>query len=131
MQRWRHSLTTVPAPSWSTTPPTPAAPCSLTTTCGPSSPWLTSTKGTNRHRHRRARIVFTETPARRHSPVPASLNSPLRYKLLIISDEIYGTMTFTGHIFTPIAALTTTVPVISVGGYVWPGGGKAVGKFIG
>lgn len=36
----------------------------------------------------------------------------LRYKLLIISDEIYGTMTFTGYEFTPIAALTTTVPVL-------------------
>eukprot|EP00618_Florenciella_parvula_P036621 CAMPEP_0119494578 /NCGR_PEP_ID=MMETSP1344-20130328/18478_1 /TAXON_ID=236787 /ORGANISM="Florenciella parvula, Strain CCMP2471" /LENGTH=335 /DNA_ID=CAMNT_0007530085 /DNA_START=18 /DNA_END=1022 /DNA_ORIENTATION=+ len=39
-----------------------------------------------------------------------------KYKLLIISDEIYGTMTFTGHEFTPIAALTTTVPVLAVGG---------------
>jgi aspartate/methionine/tyrosine aminotransferase len=37
-----------------------------------------------------------------------------KHKLVIISDEIYGNMTFSGCPFTPIAALCTEVPCISV-----------------
>ncbi|KAK9688071.1 hypothetical protein K7432_014536 [Basidiobolus ranarum] len=47
------------------------------------------------------------------------------YHLPLISDEIYGDMVFTGHKFTPIAALTDSVPVLTVGGlakrYLVPG----------
>jgi len=39
-----------------------------------------------------------------------------KYKVPIIADEIYGNMTFPGSQFTPIASLTTTVPVLAVGG---------------
>lgn len=46
-------------------------------------------------------------------------------KLPIISDEIYGDMTFGANLFYPLAALTKTVPVIAVGGlakhYLIPG----------
>lgn len=48
-----------------------------------------------------------------------------RHRLPIVTDEIYGSMTFNGHPFTPIATLTDTVPVLSVGGmakmFVVPG----------
>ncbi|TYZ61271.1 hypothetical protein PybrP1_009572 [[Pythium] brassicae (nom. inval.)] len=37
-------------------------------------------------------------------------------KIPIISDEIYGDMVFGANHFYPLAALTTTVPVIAVGG---------------
>ncbi|ORX92331.1 tyrosine aminotransferase [Basidiobolus meristosporus CBS 931.73] len=47
------------------------------------------------------------------------------HRLPIISDEIYGDMVFSGYSFTPIASLTNSVPVISVGGlakrYLVPG----------
>ena len=39
-----------------------------------------------------------------------------RHKLPIISDEIYAHMCFTGSTFYPIASLTSTVPVLSIGG---------------
>jgi tyrosine aminotransferase len=39
-----------------------------------------------------------------------------RHRIPIIADEIYGNMTFTGHTFHPLASLTDTVPVLSVGG---------------
>jgi tyrosine aminotransferase len=39
-----------------------------------------------------------------------------RHRLPVIADEIYGKMTFTGHVFYPMASLTTTVPVLAVGG---------------
>jgi tyrosine aminotransferase len=46
-------------------------------------------------------------------------------KIPIIADEIYGNMTFPGSTFTPIASLTTAVPVLAVGGiakeYLVPG----------
>lgn len=48
-----------------------------------------------------------------------------KYRVPIISDEIYGDMVFEGHTFYPIASLTSTVPVLTVGGlakmYVVPG----------
>ncbi|KAL4114962.1 hypothetical protein PRIC2_013858 [Phytophthora ramorum] len=37
-------------------------------------------------------------------------------KVLIIADEIYGDMVFGSNFFYPMAALTKTVPVITVGG---------------
>jgi len=37
-------------------------------------------------------------------------------RIPIIADEIYGEMVFTGQTFTPIASLTTSVPVIAMGG---------------
>jgi tyrosine aminotransferase len=39
-----------------------------------------------------------------------------RHKVPIISDEIYAHMCFTGATFHPVASLTTTVPVLSIGG---------------
>mmetsp|Transcript_25546 Transcript_25546/g.33261 ORF Transcript_25546/g.33261 Transcript_25546/m.33261 type:complete len:426 (-) Transcript_25546:253-1530(-) len=39
-----------------------------------------------------------------------------KYKLIIISDEIYGKMVFSGETFTPIASLTTRVPILTVSG---------------
>jgi len=48
-----------------------------------------------------------------------------QHKVPIIADEIYGEMTFDGFDFFPIAELSTTVPVITVGGlakqFVVPG----------
>lgn len=38
------------------------------------------------------------------------------FKLPIIADEIYADMAFTGHTFYPLATLTETVPILSVGG---------------
>lgn len=39
-----------------------------------------------------------------------------RHKLPIIADEIYGDMVFGDNMFFPLATLTKTVPVVSVGG---------------
>jgi tyrosine aminotransferase len=39
-----------------------------------------------------------------------------RRRIPIIADEIYGNLCFTGETFFPIASLTTTVPVLAVGG---------------
>lgn len=39
-----------------------------------------------------------------------------RHHLPIVSDEIYAHMCFSGNTFHPIASLTTTVPVLSIGG---------------
>ena len=39
-----------------------------------------------------------------------------KYCLPIIADEIYAHMCFSGNPFHPIASLTTTVPVLSIGG---------------
>lgn len=39
-----------------------------------------------------------------------------RHHLPVISDEIYADMVFRGESFYPVATLTTTVPVLSVGG---------------
>lgn len=39
-----------------------------------------------------------------------------KYKIVIIADEIYGNLTFKGYDFIPLASLSSTVPVISVGG---------------
>jgi len=39
-----------------------------------------------------------------------------RHTLPIIADEIYGEMTFEGHPFHPLAALSEDVPIVSVGG---------------
>jgi tyrosine aminotransferase len=39
-----------------------------------------------------------------------------KHKLIIISDEIYGKMVFSGETFTPAAALSKTVPVLTVSG---------------
>eukprot|EP00049_Salpingoeca_infusionum_P019091 m.360163 g.360163 ORF g.360163 m.360163 type:complete len:408 (+) comp18908_c0_seq1:170-1393(+) len=39
-----------------------------------------------------------------------------RHAVPIISDEVYATMTFTGHEFVPAAALATKVPVLTCGG---------------
>ena len=44
----------------------------------------------------------------------SSLQVAQRHKLVIISDEIYGTMTFSGCAFTPVASLCTDVPVLTV-----------------
>jgi len=38
------------------------------------------------------------------------------FKLPIIADEIYADMVFKGHSFFPLATLTETVPILSVGG---------------
>ena len=40
----------------------------------------------------------------------------LKYKLVILADEIYGNITFKGFDFHPMAAITTEVPVITVSG---------------
>lgn len=39
-----------------------------------------------------------------------------KYHLPIISDEIYDKILFSGQTFTPLASLTTTVPILTVGG---------------
>lgn len=39
-----------------------------------------------------------------------------KYHLPIIADEIYDKILFSGQTFTPIASLTTTVPILTVGG---------------
>mmetsp|Transcript_18199 Transcript_18199/g.33642 ORF Transcript_18199/g.33642 Transcript_18199/m.33642 type:complete len:424 (-) Transcript_18199:64-1335(-) len=39
-----------------------------------------------------------------------------KHKLPIISDEIYGNIIFEGHTFFPMAKLTSTVPILEVGG---------------
>lgn len=48
-----------------------------------------------------------------------------RHHLPILADEIYAHMTFEPHVFYPLASLTTTVPILSVGGlakrYLVPG----------
>jgi len=55
----------------------------------------------------------------------AILNLAQKYHLPIISDEIYADVVFEGHTFYSLAALTDTVPVLSVGGiskaYLAPG----------
>ncbi len=38
-----------------------------------------------------------------------------RHRLPVIADEIYGNMVFTGHAFHPLGALTTGVPVLTIG----------------
>jgi tyrosine aminotransferase len=38
-----------------------------------------------------------------------------RKQVPIVADEIYRDLVFQGHSFTPLAALTSTVPVLSVG----------------
>ncbi|KAI9595990.1 tyrosine aminotransferase [Syncephalis fuscata] len=48
-----------------------------------------------------------------------------RHQLPVIADEIYCDLVFTGQSFYPMATLTTTVPILSVGGlakkYLVPG----------
>lgn len=48
-----------------------------------------------------------------------------QHKLLLIADEIYGDMVFSGQRYTPLANVSKSVPVIAVGGlakqYVLPG----------
>lgn len=48
-----------------------------------------------------------------------------RHELPVISDEIYGDLVFTGHIFHSLASLTTSVPILACGGlakkYLVPG----------
>lgn len=48
-----------------------------------------------------------------------------KYHVPIIADEIYGKMVFKGETFYPIASLTKTVPILTVGGiakvYLSPG----------
>ena len=39
-----------------------------------------------------------------------------KYHLPIIADEIYDKILFTGQTFTPVASLTTTVPILTIGG---------------
>ncbi|KAJ2769208.1 hypothetical protein IWQ56_002642 [Coemansia nantahalensis] len=39
-----------------------------------------------------------------------------RHHIPLISDEIYADMVFGGQVFTPTATLTTTVPILTVGG---------------
>ena len=46
----------------------------------------------------------------------AVLDVAERHRLPVIADEIYGFMVFKGRKFSPIASLTTTVPVLSVSG---------------
>jgi tyrosine aminotransferase len=41
-----------------------------------------------------------------------------RHCLPVISDEIYGALTFTGHPFHPLASLTTSVPILAVGAWL-------------
>lgn len=38
-----------------------------------------------------------------------------KHRLPIISDEIYARMAFAGHPFHPLASLTSTVPVLTIG----------------
>lgn len=38
-----------------------------------------------------------------------------RHRLPVIADEIYGNMVFSGHALHPLGALTTAVPVLTVG----------------
>ena len=55
-----------------------------------------------------------------------------RKRVPIVADEIYGEMTFDGFVFHPIAELTITVPVITVGGlakqFVVPGCARPQGN---
>jgi len=44
------------------------------------------------------------------------LKFALEHRLVIIADEIYANITFEKHKFTPIASLSTEVPVLSIGG---------------
>jgi tyrosine aminotransferase len=48
-----------------------------------------------------------------------------KYKLPIISDEIYGKIVFSGSKFYPLASLTNKVPILTIGGlakeYLVPG----------
>jgi len=48
-----------------------------------------------------------------------------KHKLPIVADEIYGEMVFKGATFHPLSSISTTVPVVSVGGlakqFVVPG----------
>jgi tyrosine aminotransferase len=39
-----------------------------------------------------------------------------RHRLVVIADEIYGHLTFGDAVFHPMASLTTTVPIVAVGG---------------
>ncbi|KAJ1719907.1 hypothetical protein LPJ61_006235, partial [Coemansia biformis] len=39
-----------------------------------------------------------------------------RHRIPLISDEIYADMVFSGQSFTPTATLTSTVPVLTLGG---------------
>jgi len=39
-----------------------------------------------------------------------------KYHLPIIADEIYDKILFTGQTFTPVASLTTSVPILTIGG---------------
>ncbi|KAJ2184831.1 hypothetical protein IW144_006608, partial [Coemansia sp. RSA 522] len=39
-----------------------------------------------------------------------------KYKIPLISDEIYADMVFSGQVFTPTATLTSTVPILTLGG---------------
>ncbi|KAJ1849464.1 hypothetical protein LPJ70_000460 [Coemansia sp. RSA 2708] len=39
-----------------------------------------------------------------------------RHKIPLISDEIYADMVFSGQVFTPTATLTSTVPILTLGG---------------
>ncbi|KAJ2727010.1 hypothetical protein GGI07_000127 [Coemansia sp. Benny D115] len=39
-----------------------------------------------------------------------------RRKIPLISDEIYADMVFSGQVFTPTATLTSTVPILTLGG---------------
>ncbi|KAJ1815156.1 hypothetical protein LPJ75_002470, partial [Coemansia sp. RSA 2598] len=39
-----------------------------------------------------------------------------RHRVPLISDEIYADMVFSGQVFTPTATLTSTVPILTLGG---------------
>ncbi|KAJ2615749.1 hypothetical protein H4S08_001107 [Coemansia sp. RSA 1365] len=39
-----------------------------------------------------------------------------RHRIPLISDEIYADMVFSGQVFTPTATLTSTVPILTLGG---------------
>ncbi|KAJ2842454.1 hypothetical protein GGI22_007549, partial [Coemansia erecta] len=39
-----------------------------------------------------------------------------KHKIPLISDEIYADMVFSGQVFTPTATLTSTVPILTLGG---------------
>ena len=57
--------------------------------------------------------------------IEALLEVAYRHRLPIIADEVYGDMVFEGEEYWPLAALSTNVPIISVGGiakqFVCPG----------
>lgn len=40
-----------------------------------------------------------------------------KHRIPIISDEIYSKMVFQGHVFYPLGSLSTSVPVLAVGGF--------------